>query len=112
MKNQRLLWTALLALPLTLRETGCRARLRRLGARHGGGQETEPFGGYGGRARGQDGRGPGRPGRAGHLRQRRARALYESHIAAAKWVRFSDVTAGDFPAEKDATLVFYCANEH
>jgi 3-mercaptopyruvate sulfurtransferase SseA len=35
-----------------------------------------------------------------------------SHIAGAKWVSFDKVTAADLPPEKDATLVFYCANEH
>ena len=36
----------------------------------------------------------------------------KSHIAGAKWVSFDKVTAADLPPEKDATLVFYCANEH
>jgi hypothetical protein len=36
----------------------------------------------------------------------------KSHIAGAKWVKFDDVKASDLPTNKDATLVFYCANEH
>jgi hypothetical protein len=36
----------------------------------------------------------------------------KSHIATAKWVKFNDVKASDLPADKDTTLVFYCANEH
>ena len=36
----------------------------------------------------------------------------KSHIAGAKWVAFDKVSANDLPANKDATLVFYCANEH
>ncbi len=36
----------------------------------------------------------------------------KGHVPTAKWVAFNDVKAGDLPPEKDATLVFYCANEH
>lgn len=36
----------------------------------------------------------------------------KGHIPGARWVDFHNVTAGDLPPEKDATLVFYCANEH
>ncbi|HVY46763.1 MAG TPA: rhodanese-like domain-containing protein [Minicystis sp.] len=36
----------------------------------------------------------------------------KGHIPGAKWVKFDAVTAADLPPEKDATLVFYCANEH
>jgi len=36
----------------------------------------------------------------------------KSHIAGARWVSFDKIQASDLPAEKDATLVFYCANEH
>ena len=34
------------------------------------------------------------------------------HIPSAKWLDSSAVKAGDLPASKDTTLVFYCANEH
>jgi hypothetical protein len=36
----------------------------------------------------------------------------KGHIPGAKWVDFKDVKATDLPADKDATLVFYCSNEH
>jgi 3-mercaptopyruvate sulfurtransferase SseA len=36
----------------------------------------------------------------------------KSHIPGAKWVAFDAVQASDLPVDKDATLVFYCANEH
>jgi ABC-type enterochelin transport system substrate-binding protein len=36
----------------------------------------------------------------------------EGHLPGAKWVDFSKVTADVLPADKKATLVFYCANEH
>jgi hypothetical protein len=36
----------------------------------------------------------------------------KSHLPGARWVDFSKVQASDLPPEKDATLVFYCANEH
>ncbi|MFT3776627.1 MAG: rhodanese-like domain-containing protein [Minicystis sp.] len=36
----------------------------------------------------------------------------KSHIAGAKWVKFDKIEARDLPADKDTTLVFYCANEH
>jgi hypothetical protein len=35
----------------------------------------------------------------------------KGHIPGAKWVKFNDVKAGDLPADKDTTLVFYCSNE-
>jgi len=35
----------------------------------------------------------------------------KGHVPGAKWVAFNKVTASDLPAEKDATLVFYCAHE-
>jgi rhodanese-related sulfurtransferase len=34
------------------------------------------------------------------------------HVPGAKWVDFSHVTAADLPADKKATLIFYCENEH
>ena len=34
------------------------------------------------------------------------------HVPGAKWVDYSHVTTADLPADKNATLVFYCANEH
>ncbi len=36
----------------------------------------------------------------------------EGHVPTAKNVDFSHVTAADLPADKNATLVFYCENEH
>ena len=36
----------------------------------------------------------------------------EGHLPGARWVQYSSVTAADLPADKEATLVFYCANEH
>ncbi len=36
----------------------------------------------------------------------------KGHIPGAKWVKFDAVKAADLPADKSATLVFYCANEH
>jgi rhodanese-related sulfurtransferase len=36
----------------------------------------------------------------------------EGHLPTAKHVDFSNVTAGDLPADKNAALVFYCENEH
>jgi len=36
----------------------------------------------------------------------------KSHIPGAKWVDHEAVKAGDLPSDKEATLVFYCANEH
>lgn len=36
----------------------------------------------------------------------------QGHIPGAKWVKFNDVQPGDLPADKETTLVFYCANEH
>lgn len=33
----------------------------------------------------------------------------EGHLPTAKWVAFNKVTAADLPADKTATLIFYCA---
>jgi len=34
------------------------------------------------------------------------------HVPGARWVDYKHVTAADLPADKGATLIFYCANEH
>ena len=36
----------------------------------------------------------------------------EGHVPGAKWVKYNAVKAEDLPKDKEATLVFYCANEH
>ncbi|HEY1696616.1 MAG TPA: rhodanese-like domain-containing protein [Polyangiaceae bacterium] len=35
----------------------------------------------------------------------------KSHVPGAKWLDYDNVTAADLPADKGATLVFYCASE-
>jgi hypothetical protein len=35
----------------------------------------------------------------------------QGHVPTARWVDFKNVTASDLPADKDATLIFYCHNE-
>jgi hypothetical protein len=35
----------------------------------------------------------------------------KGHVPGAKWLDPDHVTAADFPPDKGATLVFYCANE-
>ena len=35
----------------------------------------------------------------------------KSHVPGAHWLDYDKVTAGDLPADKGATLVFYCASE-
>lgn len=38
--------------------------------------------------------------------------MYErGHLPGAKWVDFDKVSAADLPSDKQATLIFYCANE-
>ena len=40
-------------------------------------------------------------------------AVYkDGHLPKAKWVDYKNLAARDLPADKGATLVFYCANEH
>jgi 3-mercaptopyruvate sulfurtransferase SseA len=34
-----------------------------------------------------------------------------SHVPGAHWLDYDSVSAGDLPADKTATLVFYCASE-
>ena len=36
----------------------------------------------------------------------------KSHVPGAKWVNPYALEARDLPADKSATLVFYCASEH
>ena len=41
------------------------------------------------------------------------RHVWESgHLPTATWVDYKTMTAADLPADKSATLIFYCANEH
>jgi Rhodanese-like domain len=35
----------------------------------------------------------------------------KGHVPGAKWLDEDNVTAKDLPADKGATLIFYCANE-
>lgn len=39
-------------------------------------------------------------------------SFVEGHVPKAKWIAYDKVSAADLPADKSATLVFYCANEH
>ena len=42
-----------------------------------------------------------------------AKSVFDKgHVPGAKWVDHENVQASDLPADKEATLVFYCANEH
>jgi rhodanese-related sulfurtransferase len=34
------------------------------------------------------------------------------HVPHAKWVAYDNLQAKDLPADKNATLIFYCANPH
>jgi hypothetical protein len=36
----------------------------------------------------------------------------EGHVPTATWLDYGAITAKDLPADKDATLIFYCHNEH
>jgi hypothetical protein len=35
----------------------------------------------------------------------------KGHLPSAKWLKYDAVTAADLPADKGATLIFYCASE-
>jgi hypothetical protein len=35
----------------------------------------------------------------------------KSHVPGAKWLEYDRITAADLPADRGATLVFYCASE-
>ncbi len=40
------------------------------------------------------------------------RDMYDrAHVPGAKWVDFDKVSATDLPSDKQASLIFYCANE-
>ncbi|UQA57683.1 rhodanese-like domain-containing protein [Polyangium aurulentum] len=48
-----------------------------------------------------------------HVIDNNARQVYQKgHLPGAKWVDHENVQASDLPPDKEATLVFYCANEH
>jgi len=36
----------------------------------------------------------------------------QGHVPSATWVDYEKMTTADLPADKDATLIFYCHNEH
>jgi hypothetical protein len=36
----------------------------------------------------------------------------KSHLPGARWVDPARVSASDLPNDREATLIFYCANEH
>ncbi len=36
----------------------------------------------------------------------------KGHVPTATWVDYETMTTADLPADKSATLIFYCANEH
>jgi len=41
------------------------------------------------------------------------KSIYDAgHVPSARWVAFDEVKADDLPTDKEATLVFYCANEY
>lgn len=42
-----------------------------------------------------------------------AKSVFDKgHVPGAKWVDHENVKATDLPPDKEATLVFYCANDH
>ena len=48
-----------------------------------------------------------------HLIDNNTREIFDKmHLPGARWIDYRHVTTGDLPADKEATLVFYCANEH
>ncbi|MDI1475204.1 rhodanese-like domain-containing protein [Polyangium sp. y55x31] len=48
-----------------------------------------------------------------HVIDNNARKVFDKgHLPGAKWVDHENVRAEDLPADKEATLVFYCANDH
>ncbi|MRG95582.1 rhodanese-like domain-containing protein [Polyangium spumosum] len=47
-----------------------------------------------------------------HVIDNNAKSTYDKgHLPGAKWVDHENVRAEDLPADKEATLVFYCSNE-
>jgi hypothetical protein len=36
----------------------------------------------------------------------------KGHVPGARWIDYEKIRAADLPQDKNATLVFYCANEH
>lgn len=48
-----------------------------------------------------------------HLFDNNRREEWEKgHLPGATWLDYNDITASDLPPNRDATLIFYCFNEH
>jgi hypothetical protein len=48
-----------------------------------------------------------------YLIDNNTRDVFEKgHVPTATWVDYEAMTTADLPADKSATLIFYCANEH
>jgi hypothetical protein len=55
---------------------------------------------------------PGPQGRL-HVFDVNSKERFEkSHVPTATWLKFNDFKESDLPPQKNAPLVFYCANEH
>ena len=47
-----------------------------------------------------------------HIYDNNPKSVYEKgHLPGAKWISPSDVKESELPADKEATLIFYCADE-
>ncbi|MFO0760215.1 MAG: rhodanese-like domain-containing protein [Byssovorax sp.] len=113
MKHRTILWLMLLALPLGS-ALGCAKQRQEGGPKaEASAAEAEPFG----RMTMEELDARMAEAKAGKLNLKiydnNHKDVFEKgHIPGATWVAFNEIKASDLPADKEATLVFYCANEH
>ena len=93
---------------MTRRISCCAGLLLLLVACHGGGAASEPFGRL--TVTEVDAR---RTQPGVFIFDNNPQGRYrKSHLPGAHWVNPKDITTADLPADKSATLIFYCASTH
>ena len=113
MKGNRLRWIALLALPLGA--MACAKPGQEGSTKSGASAEAEAHAAFG-KLTVDELEAKMAEAKAGKLTlaivdNNQKERFDKGHIPGAKWVKFSEVKASDLPSDKEATLVFYCANE-
>lgn len=103
------MWQSIIAAVLALAPVGCdRDRPNQVASRETGAQK--PAQGFGELTVDEVAARVGKPGV--YLFDNNSREEWvKGHVPSATWVDYDSLTTSDLPAEKDATLIFYCHNE-
>lgn len=106
------LWQAMLASLVAAAAVACdRADPGQAKGQEGGAAAARPSAGFGELTVDQVAERIGKPGV--HLFDNNPRENWvKGHLPTATWVDYNTMTTADLPADKQATLIFYCANEH